>query len=169
MNGPVRTADRQLLLVPMEREHAEQICRWRYEPLYDFYRWPAWERMEREGIEFGDPALREAQYRSVLDGRGELIGFAQLFPMAGVTRLGMGLRPDRCGQGKGPLLAALLAEEALRRHPEHEIDLEVLAWNTRAIRAYEKAGFAVTDTYVRRAPQGEAEFHCMVYHPPLRR
>lgn len=157
-----------LTVVPMEEDHARQICEWQYEAPYDLYRWPSWERMAKEGIEFGDPALREAQYAAILDDRLSLAGFAQFFPMSGVTRLGMGLRPDRCGRGEGPALARLLAEEALRRRPGDEVDLEVLTWNARAIRAYEKAGFVITDTYRRQTPTGEAEFHCMVYEPPGR-
>lgn len=153
------------ILVPMEEDYARQICGWHYEPPYDLYRWPSWEVMKRERIEFGDPDLRAAQYAAVLDNRSELAGFAQFFPMVGATRLGMGLHPDRCGRGEGPRLAKLLAEAAIRRHPQQEVDLEVLTWNTRAIRAYAKAGFMISDTYERPTPQGEAAFHCMVYTP----
>lgn len=162
-----KTNKPDMTVVPMETSHARQICGWTYEPPYDLYRWPSWGLMEREGIEFGDPLLRRQQYAAVLDGRSELIGFAQFFPLAGVTRLGMGLRPDRCGRGMGAAFARLLAEEASRRKPRHEVDLEVLTWNERAIRAYTKAGFRIADTYKRSTPTGDAEFHCMVYEPPL--
>ncbi len=148
---------------PLLPQHGQAICDWSYAPPYDLYRWPAWEDMQKDGIEFGDPVIRAAQYASVLDGDGALIGFAQFFPMSGVTRLGLGLRPDLCGRGLGAGLAELIAKEAERRAPHDEIDLEVLSWNKRAIRAYEKAGFRITDTYARRTPTGYADFHCMVY------
>ena len=93
-------------------------------------------------------------------------GFAQLFPMEGVTRLGLGMRPDWCGLGMGKRFVQSIVAEARRRRPEDEIDLEVLAWNERAIRTYRNAGFQLTDTYERMTPTGKALFHCMVYMPP---
>jgi RimJ/RimL family protein N-acetyltransferase len=148
----------------LESNHAEEICSWIYEAPYDIYNWPTWEQMKKDGIEFGDPVLRAAQYAAILNSQQELIGFAQFFPLARVTRLGLGLRPDLCGHGLGPAFTKLIVSEARRRTPQNEIDLEVLAWNTRAARAYERAGFRITDTYSRSTPTGFAECHCMVFN-----
>lgn len=121
--------------------------------------------MKKDGLEFGDPVLRDKQYAAVLDHDGSLIGFAQFFPLgAEVIRLGLGLRPDLCGQGLGPLFVKAIAEEAIRRSPGCEVDLEVFTWNSRAIRTYEKAGFRIEDTYMRPTPNGPKEVRCMVYH-----
>ncbi|QKS48919.1 GNAT family N-acetyltransferase (plasmid) [Paenibacillus cellulosilyticus] len=147
----------------MTSEHAEELCSWRYEPPFDLYGWSNFRQMEADGTEFGDPDIRAKQYITVLNDEGQMIGFSQLFPLLGVTRLGLGLRPDQCGRGLGAAFARAVAEEARRRAPGDEIDLEVLTWNERAIRAYQKAGFHMTDTYVRNTPTGPAEFHCMVY------
>lgn len=151
---------------PMSEEDGARICDWRYPPPYDNYRWPAWERMKAEEREFGDPDIRARQYVSVRDADGELIGYAQFFPMEGVVRLGMGLRPDCCSLGWGQAFASAIAREAVRRAPQAEIDLEVETWNARAIRAYEKAGFAATDRYDRRSSHGIVSILCMVYAPP---
>ncbi|MGO4549023.1 GNAT family N-acetyltransferase [Paenibacillus sp. 2TAB23] len=148
---------------PLEISHAMEICHWRYEAPFNCYNWPAWEQMKKDEIEFGDSVLRASQYAAVLDNQLELIGFAQFFPIAGVTRLGLGLRPDLCSRGLGPSFTKLIVSEAKRRTPHNEIDLEVIAWNTRAIRAYQQAGFQITDTYSRSTPAGFAECHCMVY------
>lgn len=150
-------------LVPMKEEHGPAICSWRYPPPYDLYNWHPWEQMLTSGEEFADPAIRQAQYHAVLDEEDKLCGFAQFFPMSGVTRLGLGMRPDWCGAGRGERFVRLIAEEARRLNPDHEIDLEVLIWNKRAIRAYEKAGFVITDTYERMTPTGMDTFHCMVW------
>ncbi|SDD16421.1 Protein N-acetyltransferase, RimJ/RimL family [Paenibacillus sp. UNCCL117] len=150
-------------IAPLLLEHCRDICEWRYEPPYDIYAWQPWELMASLQQEFGDPQLREEQYRAVLDAQGGLCGFAQFFPMAAVTRLGLGMRPDACGQGSGAEFVRAIAAEARRMKPEDEIDLEVLTWNKRAIRAYRRAGFVITDTYERMTPTGEAEFHCMVW------
>jgi len=147
---------------PMTETDAAEICAWRYPAPYDRYRWPSWEEMRSQGKEFGDPDIRRAQYASVRDALGRLVGYAQFFPLAGVVRLGLGLLPDCCGRGWGPELMRSLCAEAAARHPGAEIDLEVETWNKRAIRAYEKAGFAVTDTYTKRAAHGCVHICCMV-------
>lgn len=154
-------------LAPLEVEHCVDICDWAYSPPYDLYSWQPWEQMAAEQIEFGDPVIRALQYAAVLGSDGKLAGFAQFFPLLGVTRLGLGMAPSLCGQGRGigvSFVQAIIAE-AQRRAPADEIDLEVLTWNERARIVYERAGFAITDTYTRPTPTGDAEFHCMVYHP----
>ncbi|MEW9699284.1 GNAT family N-acetyltransferase [Paenibacillus sp. SI8] len=152
-------------LVPLTESLGQELCRWNYPQPYDIYNWPAWETMLRDDFEFANLSIRAQQYAAALDEREQLCGYAQFFPIVGVTRLGLGLRPNLCGKGKGlgVYLTELLVQEALRRAPQNEIDLEVLVWNDRAIRTYEKAGFAITDTYERNTPTGIAEFHCMVY------
>lgn len=152
----------------MTEEDGSRICEWRYPPPYDRYRWLPWERMRREEREFGDPAVRAAQYlsvRSLLD--GELAAYVQLFPLDRAIRIGLGLRPDLCGLGLGRDVVRLAVLEALRRKPDAEIDLEVEAWNGRAVRAYEKAGFVLSDTYERMAEHGIVHILCMVWrsHP----
>ena len=149
--------------VPMHIEHAQSICSWRYPKPYDTYNWPTWLDMQASSFEFGDAQIRLEQYLAVLNHDRELIGFAQLFPMLGVTRLGLGLHPTQCGNGIGSKFARAIAEEARRRTSDHEIDLEVLTWNLRAYKAYLQAGFVHTDTYERQTPNGLGQFHCMVF------
>ncbi|WP_058300924.1 GNAT family N-acetyltransferase [Gorillibacterium timonense] len=156
----------QLLIAPLAEEYAKELCLWRYEPPYAIYNWPSWTEMLAGGTEFADETIRQSQYRAVLDEEGELVGFIQFFPMLGVTRLGLGLRPDLCGRGYGCSLAREAAQEALRRNPDNEIDLEVRIDNERAVRAYRKAGFTITDHYERMTPTGPADFYCMVFPSP---
>jgi ribosomal-protein-alanine N-acetyltransferase len=158
-------------VVPFREEHGPEVCAWRYEPPYDLYNWPAWADMLSRGEEFADPKLRAAQYIAVIDCAGALVGYGQLFPLTGergetILRLGLGMKPELCGQRLGAAFVRLLAAEARRRSPGCEVDLEVPAWNERAIRTYRKAGFVITDTYMRGTPSGQAEFHCMVYKVP---
>ncbi len=140
-------------IVPLTENHGIEICGWIYPAPFDLYK----------QAEFTDPAIRESQYAGVVDSSESLCGFVQFFPLVGVTRLGLGLRPDLVGQGNGPHLLRLAVKEAKKRAPGNEIDLEVLVWNERAIKAYTKAGFTITDTYVKGTASGPAEFHCMVY------
>lgn len=149
--------------IPMHREHARVVCSWRYNPPYNIYGWLPWEQMEALGVEFGDPDLREEQYVSILNAENVLCGFAQLFPMEGVVRLGLGMRPDLCSQGLGKSFVEAIVSAAQQRNPQDVIDLEVLTWNERAIRVYEKSGFEITDTYEKLTPEGYQLFHCMVF------
>ena len=152
----------------MTEEDGSLICEWRYPPPYDRYRWLSWEQMKREMREFGDPAIRAAQYRSVRSGRDdELIAYVQLFPLDRAVRIGLGLRPDLCGCGHGGAVIRLAVQEALRckPRPDAEIDLEVETWNKRAIRAYEKAGFVPESRYDRQAEHGVVQVLCMVWQP----
>ncbi|WP_055105437.1 GNAT family N-acetyltransferase [Paenibacillus ihumii] len=154
----------QFQIVPMEEHHGEAISTWRYDSPYDIYSWLPWEQMKALDVEFGNPVLRAEQYVSVLDNEGELAGFAQYFPMENVTRLGIGMRPDLCGHGLGKSFVLTIVKEAQRRAPSNVIDLEVLTWNTRAIRAYQKAGFVITDLYEKMTPGAISKpYYCMVY------
>jgi ribosomal protein S18 acetylase RimI-like enzyme len=147
----------------MQEEHGKQICGWSYPEPYSVFNWSDWDELAARSEEFGDPGIRSSQYEAVFDESGELCGFAQFFPLEGWTRLGLGLRPDLCGQGLGPSFTQAIVDRARQRTPHNGIDLEVLTSNTRAIRAYAKTGFAIRDTYVRPTPTGPDEFHCMVY------
>ncbi|MCM3786762.1 GNAT family N-acetyltransferase [Neobacillus mesonae] len=149
--------------VGMSEEHAAEISTWQYDPPYNIYGWLPWDQMKALGIEFGDPELRAAQYISVLNNENELCGFAQLFPLTGVTRIGLGMKPELCGHGLGASFVQSIVKEAVSRNAQNEIDLEVLTWNRRAIRTYEKAGFVIHDTYERLTPEGLKPFFCMVY------
>jgi len=150
---------------PMTERHAKEICTWRYDPPYDLYNWDSWSTMVRNGYEFANPDIRRRQYRAVTAEGYGLCGYAQLFPMLNVTRIGLGMRPDLCGRGYGPFFVRAVVRQARREAPGKEIDLEVLATNIRAIKAYEKAGFTITDQYEKPTERGMLSFYCMVYDP----
>ncbi|TYP69368.1 GNAT family N-acetyltransferase [Paenibacillus methanolicus] len=150
-------------VMPLTEEQAAALCEWRYEAPFTFYQWLSWADMQAQEREFGDPAIRREQYAAVLDADDAFIGFAQFFPLAGVTRLGLGLRPDLCGRGAGLGFVQAIVREAIRRAPGNEIDLEVHAWNERAIAVYERAGFVVSDHYELATARGSEQILCMVY------
>lgn len=152
-------------LIPLSEPLAEQLSTWRYDPPFDFYNWTTWQVMLELGMEFGDPYVRLHQYAAVLGEEDEFIGFAQFFPLLGVTRLGLGLRPDLCDQGLGVPFVQAIAAEALRRAPDDEIDLEVHTWNIRAIRTYQRAGFLIADTYAKQTHTGLVDVYCMTFLP----
>ncbi len=125
---------------------AKQICAWRYAPPYDFY------NIDASSIrELLDPAHH---CLAVNDRAGELAGFFTFGASArvrGASRaglyqepaldIGLGMRPDLTGQGQGlNFLNAGLLHAREQFQPER-FRLVVAAFNSRAIRVYERAGF----------------------------
>jgi ribosomal-protein-alanine N-acetyltransferase len=150
-------------IVPMSEQHGREICAWKNDPPYAVYNWPDWGELVEQQDQFADARIRTYQYASLINADDELCGFIQFFPMEGLTRLGLGLRPDLCGQGLGVGFVELAVAEARRRAPNQAIDLEVLDCNRRAYQVYERAGFVYEQTYERETPSGLQTFHCLVY------
>lgn len=145
----------------MTEKDAIALCSWKYEPPYDLFNFKDWDTMVAQAEEFGDPRIRDSQYRCVRDQQEALAGYVQFFPIGDWIRLGLGLRPDLCGQSFGLSFVEAAVLEASRLHPHARIDLEVLTWNERAIQVYINAGFVIRDCYVRPTPTGPGEFYCM--------
>jgi RimJ/RimL family protein N-acetyltransferase len=90
---------------------------------------------------------------------GDLVGFAELTRIGDLVEIGLGMRPDTTGLGLGaPFTEAVMAFARERWRPSG-FALDVLPWNERAMRAYERAGFVRGERYVRRFEDGtEREF-----------
>ncbi len=130
---------------PMSEEDARAIVGWRYEGAYAVY------NSSPENI----PALLDPRnsYHSVRNERGELIGFCCFGPDARVAGgnyedaegetldVGLGLRPDLTGKGMGLGFTSAVLELAKERFSVLEFRLTVAAFNLRAFRVYERAGF----------------------------
>ncbi len=152
----------ELEFAPLTQAHAQAICNWRYPPPYDIFNRTSWQQLEAAEVDLGDSVTRSAQYLSIIDRSGQLCGFVQLFPLVGTMRLGIGLRPDLCGQGMGAELMQRLIQEARRRAPGQHIDLEVPQWNARAIKTYQRAGFVISDSYPLKIGSQWQHVYCMV-------
>lgn len=145
----------------MEEVDARAIMTWRYEGQYAIYNW------EDED----DPAVmldRRSPHYAVRDEHGELVGFfaygssayvwdsgePHLFSEQNTITIGLGMRPDLTGRGLG-LAFTLAGLDFAREHfqPDY-FRLYVLAFNKRAIRVYERAGFECVGIY----KQSNAEF-----------
>lgn len=164
-----------LQIQALTEAYCREICSWSYPEPYGIYNWPAWEIMTAQELEFADPNIREAQFAAVVivpvdsisnQHHSELIGYVQYFPMVGVTRIGLGIRPELCDNGLGAAFMEVIIKEAIKRNPANEIDLEVHTWNVRAQKTYTGAGFEQTDEYERMTPTGMGRFYCMVYKKP---
>jgi RimJ/RimL family protein N-acetyltransferase len=148
--------------VPLTEADARAIAGWRYDGACAAYDCPPGEA-EGAVLLMLDPANR---YFAARDGDGELVGFCCFGPDAhvpggdyadaSVLDVGLGLRPDHTGRGRGPTFVEAIASFASARLGHQHLGLTVAAWNRRAVRAYEKAGFQTVHTFTRSTPAGRA-------------
>ena len=140
---------------PMSDRQARIVAAWHYDAPYDFY---DWEADEDDLAELLDPARREGRYFAVLSDHDDLVGFFGFGREGDAVEVGLGLRPDLTGRGLGlPFLLAGL-EFARGRYAPARFRLAVAAFNGRAIRVYERAGFRRGEAYPHRTNGGVHEF-----------
>ena len=140
---------------PMSQRQACAVAAWRYDPPYDFYDAVA---DPEDFAELLDPVQRAGHYFAVLGAPGSLVGFFMFKQEGSTVEVGLGLRPDLtgCGGGLSFLLAGL--EFARGRYAPTQFRLAVTAFNQRAIRVYERAGFRQVEPYMHRTNGGEHAF-----------
>ena len=131
---------------------ADEVAGWRYPAPYDVYDASQDETFDEE---MRDPA-RWGELDFAVDDAdtGELAGFLELTAIGDVVELGLGLRPDLTGHGLGPAYVEAAMDYARDRWHPRTFALDVYPWNERAIRAYERAGFARGEVYERTFPNG---------------
>jgi [ribosomal protein S18]-alanine N-acetyltransferase len=134
----------------MTEEDASAIAAWRYPEPYAFYDWA---QDPDDLAELLDPAEWGRRYFAA-DAEGRLAGFFVFKAHDGSTEIGLGLRPDLTGRGLG----ASFLEAGLRFAPAERHTLAVAAFNQRAIRVYERAGFVVTERYTHRTNGADHAF-----------
>jgi ribosomal-protein-alanine N-acetyltransferase len=142
--------------IQLSQDDAEAIAKWHYSEPYSFYDWSA----DVDGVrELLEPTLRGEAYWAVKDHAGELVGHFSFKPREERTfEIGLGLRPDLTGRGLGgAFLAAGLGFAREQFSPERFV-LAVATFNERAIKVYERAGFARVRVYMHSTGGGEWEF-----------
>jgi [ribosomal protein S18]-alanine N-acetyltransferase len=149
------TGSRRYRFEPMSQRQARAVAAWRYDPPYDFYDAVA----DPEDLaELLDPVQREGRDFAVLRDMDDLVGFFMFKHKGDIVEAGLGLRPDLtgCGLGLSFLVAGL--EFARERYAPARFQLAVAAFNQRAIRVYERAGFCHGESYMHRTNGGEHAF-----------
>ena len=139
--------------VPMNDEQAQAVASWKYDGIYAFYDWAD------DLAELLDPVPREnEQLHAVLDDHGTQVGFYG-FKLDGCTvEFGLGLRPDLTGRGLGLEFLNAGLEFILENHTPDTFRLQVAAFNKRAIRVYQRAGFQRTREYRHKTNNTEWDF-----------
>ena len=153
---------------PMNETDARTISEWRYEPPYDVYN-PGSDDEASDSSELLD---KRSPYYAVCNEQGELVGYfcygtagqpwevnePSLYVDDKVIVIGLALRPDLTGKGLG--LSFVNAGLAFAREQFQPVmfHLYVLAFNQRAIRVYERAGFHSDGKITVHNMHGPVEF-----------
>lgn len=136
-----------LRIVPITAEFVREILSWRYEPPYDFYNLVvAPEKIEQEIAYFLAPENRFRQImRDGLPIAGFSLGQDGQVPGGDYTDaaldIGLGLRPDLTGQGLGGEIVRAVIDYAIKLDEPPALRVTVAAFNERALRVWQKAGF----------------------------
>jgi ribosomal-protein-alanine N-acetyltransferase len=127
---------------PMRWRDLRTIADWRYPGPYAFYNMAL---APLVGNMLAQTFLRlvgQIIYHTVLDERGEIAGIFSFLPVGPETiEIGLGMRPELSGQGRGlAFVQAGLDFARERLHPKM-FCLTVATFNERARKVYERAGF----------------------------
>jgi RimJ/RimL family protein N-acetyltransferase len=134
---------------PVTPDEMEEINGWAYEPPYDFY----------DGRH--EPVRNPERFHAARDADGAVVGFYYFDHKGPVLEYGLGLRPDLTGQRHGLEFFEAGLEYGRDRFGPEQIVLAVAAFNERAVKVYERAGFVRTGKHVRNLTDmgfGEVEF-----------
>ncbi len=150
----------------MNEEDARAIQSWHYEEPYTTY-----------NMDEGPDALTEmldkrSPYYAVRDEQNVLVGFYNygtsahvdgemepgLFVEDRMVTIGLGLRPDMTGRGLGLAFVHAGLDIARKAFAPKRFRLYVFAWNERAIRVYERAGFQRIGPRIVHHAEGDRVF-----------
>jgi len=147
-----------MMIAQMTQAEAIEIAdRWKYDGEYAFY------DMTEDPEDYDEittPELRGNRYFSVFDG-GELTGFFCVEQEGADVSIGLGLRPDMMGHGKGKAFLEEIIRFVKDNCTFEKIRLDVASFNQRAIKVYERAGFVKTGTAQVSTNGGVYEFTFM--------
>ncbi|MBN1483850.1 MAG: GNAT family N-acetyltransferase [Chloroflexia bacterium] len=135
----------------MDENCAHTIAGWHYEGVYAFYDMG---RDIEDLQELLDPHSWTERYYAVTDEQGELVGFFCFEHEADAVAIGLGLRPDLTGQGRGLAFLEAGLEFARGRFGATTFRLSVATFNQRAIRVYRRAGFQDAGVFVNETNGG---------------
>lgn len=130
------------------------IVSWRYDPPYDFYDMDS----DPEDLAlFTNPTNWDGYY-VVFDGDGGRVGFFTFEFDDGTLEIGLGMRPDLTGEGRGQSFVEAGLAFAREEYDPAVFSLSVASFNERAISVYEEVGFERVETLLQETNGGEYPF-----------
>lgn len=141
----------------MDESNARAILGWQYEPPYDFYNYS----QEDASASLLQHLLHpQNSFYSILDENNELIAYCSFGQDGQVTNgdyrdqaldIGMGIRPDLTGRGKGIEYANAVLEFADNLFKPKAFRVTLAAFNQRALRVWQKLEFEHQQSFERES------------------
>jgi ribosomal-protein-alanine N-acetyltransferase len=138
----------------MDPASARAISAWHYDPPYELYN-VAPERIEKEVQALLDP---QNAYYAMFDEGGSLVAnccFGRDAQVSGgdysadALDIGLGVRPDQTGQGRGHTYVDAVLDLARHTYAPTAFRVTVAAFNGRALRVWGRAGFRPVSEFAR--------------------
>jgi [ribosomal protein S18]-alanine N-acetyltransferase len=132
---------------PLQRSDAEAVASWAYQGPWSIY-----------DSRPGDALISaEAGYdAAVVDDDGSLVGYLcvgqearvpGLAEAEGVLDIGVGMRPDLVGQGRGRSFGTVVLEYLRERYGDQPLRAVIQSWNERSLRLARNLGFRDAGTH----------------------
>ncbi|XEC92521.1 GNAT family N-acetyltransferase [Paenibacillus tarimensis] len=158
----------------MNEKDAKIISTWMYPQPYNIY--------DMDGSEECINELMNGDYFCAKDNKEQIIAFMcsgksarvpggneiGIYNNPEIIDIGLGLRPDLTGRGLGSHFLKEAISFISKRNNKSEFQLVVAAFNERAIRAYEKAGFQRKELFHSKVADFNIPFLAMRYNIPER-
>lgn len=150
----------ELVFKPLTQIHALEIANeWKYDNIYSFYDMTA---DVEDYEEFIDEDLRnQNDHYEVLE-NNKLFGFFCVIQENASIEIGLGMRPDICGRGKGKQFVKQIIDFIERNYEFDKLIMNVASFNQRAIKAYRSCGFKDSEITKRSSNGGVYEFLTLV-------
>jgi [ribosomal protein S18]-alanine N-acetyltransferase len=138
----------------LEKEHALAILNWRYTFPYDYYNFDT-NTLQEDLCYLLDS---KNAFCSILNLQEELEGYCSFGSdgqvLGGDYRdkaldIGMGIRPDLVGQGRGKYYAQAVAEYGAHQYGIQQLRVTIAGFNKRAQRVWEQLGFEQVEKFVK--------------------
>lgn len=127
----------------MKEKYAKEICNWNYDGGYSDYNLPSYDECMKKKYGITREDRKDNYIVYLID--GEVVFYSNMKEMDNnKLYIGVGLKPEYCGNGYGNYFLEDSIKEMKNRYPSRTLFLEVRSWNKRAIKSYERLGFKVT-------------------------
>ncbi|MFL0269360.1 GNAT family N-acetyltransferase [Candidatus Clostridium radicumherbarum] len=160
----------ELNIKQMHYDEAKQISKWVYKEPYSIY--------SMDGSDNCIDELLNGTYFSVSDRENNLLGYycfgesAQVpvgnqfgvYDCKDITDVGLGISPNLCGQGLGLKFFNSGLDFARNNLSAKGFRLTVAAFNQRAIKVYQRAGFEKVNSFERKMETGKIDFLVMILY-----
>lgn len=154
----------KLFISELTEEYAKQLCTWRYNGVYSIYDFATWDIAIQQGWSITDKKARDADFRSAINEHEEFIGFFRMTKDTnGSIEIGLGLKPQYCGQGIGKDFVNLITQYIRAQYPNSKLFMEVRTFNTRAVKCYKECGYTIVLQHHMDFPWGSDDYFQMEY------